>query len=103
MKLHRSGPSCEAISASETLPGFDRGRITDTMPGDSLKLLPSIKWENAFYTHWTPGEDGAWKSLQHFSDQNLLDYTAHRDRPALAGTSHLSPHLLFGEICPLQI
>ena len=27
----------------------------------------------------------------------------YRDRPALAGTSHLSPHLHFGEISPLQI
>ena len=102
-KLHRIGPSRETISALETLPGFEPGRITDSVSIDSLKLLPTVKWDKAFYTHWTPGEDGAWKALQHFSDQNLLDYTAHRDRPALAGTSHLSPHLHFGEISPLQI
>lgn len=102
-KLHRSGPSREALSASETLPACDPGRITNTVTIDSLELLPTIKWDQAFYTHWTPGEDGAWKALQHFLDQNLLDYTTHRDRPALAGTSHLSPHLHFGEISPLQI
>ena len=102
-KLQRTGPSREAISTIETLPGFDPDRITDTVPIDSLKLLPGVKWDQAFYTHWTPGEDGAWKALQEFTDQNLLDYSAHRDRPALAGTSHLSPHLHFGEISPLQI
>jgi deoxyribodipyrimidine photo-lyase len=102
-KLHRIGPSREAISAIETLPGFDPETITNAIPVDSLELLPSIKWDQAFYTHWTPGEDGAWNALQHFSDQHLLDYTDHRDRPALAGTSHLSPHLHFGEISPLQI
>ena len=101
-KLQRIGPSRETIGAIETLPGFDTSHITDSVTVDSLKLLPSVKWDKAFYTHWTPGEDGAWKALQHFSDQHLLDYTAHRDRPALAGTSHLSPHLHFGEISPLQ-
>jgi len=102
-KLHGIGPSRGIIGDSETLPAFDASHITDTVSVDSLELLPTVKWDKAFYTHWTPGEDGAWKALQHFSDQNLLDYTAHRDRPALAGTSHLSPHLHFGEISPLQI
>ena len=102
-KLHSIGPSRKVIQASETLPAFDASRLTGTVSVEALELLPAANWDKSFYTHWTPGEDGAWQALQDFSDRNLLDYTAHRDLPAHAGTSHLSPHLHFGEISPLQI
>jgi deoxyribodipyrimidine photo-lyase len=102
-KLHSIGPSRNVIAASETLPAFDASRLVDTVSVGSLKLLPATNRDKMFYTLWTPGEDGAWQALQDFSDRNLLDYTVHRDIPAHAGTSHLSAHLHFGEISPLQI
>jgi deoxyribodipyrimidine photo-lyase len=102
-KLQSSGPSRDIIAASDTLTAFDSSRFTDTASIDSLELLPRVNWDQAFYTHWTPGEDGAWQALQGFSDDKLLDYTVHRDMPAHDGTSHLSPHLHFGEISALQI
>ena len=102
-KLYSIGPSRGAITGSETWPAFDSSQYTDTASVDSLKLLPTANWDKAFYKHWTPGENGAWQALLEFSDHNLLDYTAHRDTPARSVTSHLSPHLHFGEISPLQI
>jgi deoxyribodipyrimidine photo-lyase len=102
-KLHSTGPSREIIAASQTLPACDSSCITGTVSVDSLELLPAIKWDKAFFSYWTPGEDGAWQALQHFSEQHLHNYTVNRDRPAHPGTSHLSPHLHFGEISPLQI
>jgi len=102
-KLHSSGPSRDVIAASEVLPALDSSRLTDTVTIDSLELLPTVNWDEAFYTHWTPGEDGAWQALQDFCDDTLLDYKVHRDRPAEDGTSHLSAHLHFGEISAVQL
>ena len=102
-KLHGIGPARETITSSQNYPAPDSSRITDSMPVDSLNLLPADKRDKTFNEQWTPGEDGAWKALQHFTDNNLIDYATHRDMPACPGTSHLSPHLHFGEISPVQI
>jgi len=56
-----------------------------------------------FSETWTPGEDGAAAELERFIAYGLIDYPAHRDRPDLAGTSRLSPHLHWGEVGPRQI
>lgn len=58
---------------------------------------------SAGFTHFTPGERGARKALRHFLRENLRHYAEDRDRPDLDATSHLSPHLRFGEISPLRI
>jgi len=102
-KLHSIGPGREVITTPERAPAFDTGRFTDSLSVDSLKLLPAVNWDKAFYAHWQPGEDGAWKALQTFHDDKLLDYPLHRDMPAYSGTSRLSAHLHFGEISALQI
>ena len=60
-------------------------------------------WSKGFVAEWTPGEAGAADKLHRFIDEALSDYAAARDRPALLGTSHLSPHLHWGEIGPRQI
>lgn len=72
-------------------------------PITSLELLPGIKWDAAFYTHWQPGEAGAQQRLRAFIKQRLADYEHGRDFPAQSVTSRLSPHLHFGEISPRQI
>lgn len=69
----------------------------------SLQLLPSIKWYTHFSNDWHPGEQGAKTRLQQFCHQSLEHYPVNRDIPATDGTSHLSPHLHFGEISPRQI
>ena len=42
-------------------------------------------------------------ALRSSSRKRLAGYAASRDRPDLAGTSRLSPHLRFGEISPRQV
>jgi deoxyribodipyrimidine photo-lyase len=58
-------------------------------------------WSGGFGA-WTPGEAGAHAQLAAFRE--CLDrYPEARDRPDLDGTSHLSPHLHWGEIGPRQV
>lgn len=68
-----------------------------------LELLPRTRWDAGLRKNWQPGEQGALNRLQQFLDESVLDYTVARDRPAVEGTSRLSPHLHFGEIGPRQI
>ena len=59
-------------------------------------------WATGF-DRFTPGERGARGALRHFLAHGLEDYAEGRDRPDLDLTSHLSPHLRFGEISPQRI
>jgi deoxyribodipyrimidine photo-lyase len=54
-------------------------------------------------TTWAPGEAGAQARFTRFMKHALADYRQARDRPAVRGTSGLSPHLHFGEIGPRQL
>lgn len=66
-------------------------------------LLPTRPdWAAGLRETWTPGEAGARHRLKHFLDQ-LAAYPEERNRLASEGTSHLSPHLRFGEISPRAI
>ena len=70
---------------------------------EDLGLLPRIRWDAGLHELWQPGEKGALARLAQFLDDALLDYSGVRDRPAVSGTSRLSPHLHFGEIGPRQV
>jgi deoxyribodipyrimidine photo-lyase len=70
---------------------------------EDLGMLPRIPWDAAFPSHWTPGEAGATTALRHFLSSGFEGYDSLRDRPDVAGTSRLSPHLHFGEIGPRQV
>ena len=52
---------------------------------------------------WQPGEAGAAGHLRTFLALAFDGYSEQRNRPAVPGTSRLSPHLHFGEISPRQI
>lgn len=68
---------------------------------DDWGLLPTNPdWAGGLRASWTPGEAGATSRASAFLDQALNGYTRDRDRPDLAATSRLSPHLHFGEISP---
>ena len=68
----------------------------------SWKLHPSKPdWSTGF--DWEPGEAGAQALLKSFLDKKLATYPSDRDRPALDGSSRLSPHLAAGEITPRQV
>ncbi len=70
----------------------------------SWHLQPTAPdWAVVMRQCWQPGEDQARAMLRHFVESTLSRYHETRDRPGLAGTSRLSPHLHFGEIGPRQI
>jgi deoxyribodipyrimidine photo-lyase len=48
------------------------------------------------------GEDAAQELLRQFIESHIAEYDRQRDRPAVEGTSRLSPHLRFGTISPRQ-
>jgi deoxyribodipyrimidine photo-lyase len=68
-----------------------------------LGLQPAIDWAGGFREVWQPGESGARRQLQRFLQDALAEYPVNRDRPGVAGTSRLSPHLHFGEISPGEV
>ncbi len=74
-----------------------------SVPIESLALKPRIAWDAGLARAWTPGEAGARKHLQSFIRKPLANYIEDRNRPDVAGTSRLSPHLHFGEIGPRQV
>ncbi|QCK87235.1 deoxyribodipyrimidine photo-lyase [Phreatobacter aquaticus] len=63
----------------------------------------SPNWAAGFAEVWSPGEAGARARLADFLDAGLARYPDERNRPDLASTSRLSPHLRFGELSPVQI
>ncbi len=65
-----------------------------------LELAPKINWAGGLRAAWNPGEAGAHVRLREFAAEH---YVERRDRPDLAGTSRLSPHLHFGEIAPWRV
>jgi deoxyribodipyrimidine photo-lyase len=66
-------------------------------------LVPSLDWASQFPQFWTPGEEGARGRLQDFIQDHLHGYKINRNIPEQNATSHLSPHLHFGEISPWTI
>ena len=98
----------DAAGTEVPLPAPDQiASPADPIPGDRLddwRLLPAKPdWAAGFRALWTPGEDGARRRFDVFRDRALADYADQRDRPAVPGTSRLSPHLHFGEIGPRQL
>jgi deoxyribodipyrimidine photo-lyase len=60
-------------------------------------------WSEGLARTWTPGEAGAAQRLRDFLKDAIHGYAGNRDLPALGCSSHLSPHLHFGEIGPAQV
>jgi deoxyribodipyrimidine photo-lyase len=73
-----------------------------SLPIASLNLLPEVRWDAGLAAKWQPGEAGALSRLQALAIL-LPDYARQRDLPAASGTTHLSPHLHFGELSPRQV
>ncbi|WP_082915032.1 cryptochrome/photolyase family protein [Paramagnetospirillum marisnigri] len=75
--------------------------------GDALehwRLLPKTPdWAGGLRDTWRPGEADAARRLSRFLAERLDSYAGDRDRPAVDGTSGLSPHLHFGEISPRRV
>ncbi|WP_315762299.1 MULTISPECIES: deoxyribodipyrimidine photo-lyase [unclassified Bradyrhizobium] len=71
---------------------------------DDFRLEPTRPdWAGGLRATWHVGEQAARTKLAAFLAQSVQTYAADRDRPDLDATSHLSPHLRFGEISPRQV
>ena len=70
---------------------------------DELELEPRIQWADGLRAAWQPGEGGAAENLERFLARAFDSYSDQRNRPDVAGTSRLSPHLHFGEISPRHV
>ena len=75
----------------------------ESLPLSALQMLPDVPWYRGLESSWLPGEAGAARQLQQFLADRLPAYADLRDRPALAATSRLSPHLHHGELGPRQV
>jgi deoxyribodipyrimidine photo-lyase len=88
-------PAPRRISAPVTWP--------KSLALEAFELEPRIKWAEGMRAAWKPGFEGAQAQLKRFLSGGLSNYGEDRNRPDLASTSRLSPHLHFGEISPRQI
>jgi deoxyribodipyrimidine photo-lyase len=70
---------------------------------DLLKLLPHKSWHDDLAKEWQPGERGALKRLQTFTEIGVKNYKKGRDYPSKNFASRLSAHMHFGEISPRNI
>ena len=70
---------------------------------NDLNLEPTRDWKDGLAAEWTPGEAGAAARVKTFFAGAARAYAEGRDRPAMEGTSRLSPHLHHGEIGPRQV
>lgn len=74
-----------------------------SIPLEAFELEPKFDWAGGLRSAWRPGEEGGAANLRRFLSRKVHDYPEQRNRPDVAGTSRLSPHLHFGEISPRQI
>jgi len=91
----------EPLPAPKALPAPSRWPASLAL--DELELLPKIAWAGGLAEAWQPGEAGAAANLERFLAKAFSDYSEQRNRPDVAGTSRLSPHLHFGEVGPRQV
>jgi deoxyribodipyrimidine photo-lyase len=68
-----------------------------------LGLEAEADWASGLREVWQPGESGARRQLERFLEEALAAYPVNREKPGVAGTSRLSPHLHFGEISPGEV
>ncbi|NBC32302.1 MAG: deoxyribodipyrimidine photo-lyase [Alphaproteobacteria bacterium] len=90
------------LPAPESLPAPAAWPTSETL--EDWHLRPTQPdWAGGLRETWRPGEHGAQERLAAFLEEGLGTYADRRNRPDIAGTSRLSPHLHWGEIGPRQI
>jgi len=73
------------------------------LPLDKLEGEARRAWAAGFAEVWQPGEAGARLGVARLLQGPLAAYAEERDRPDLASTSRLSPHLHWGELSARQV
>lgn len=94
-------PQIDRLAGLSPKPASLQGYHGD-LASDALadwRLTPEAPdWTAKLRARWVPGEARALERLSAFVEHDLARYAGERDFPALDTTSHLSPHLRFGEI-----
>ena len=70
---------------------------------DALDLHPRYDWVASLKRAWAVGEEAAHARLETFVSGPVMEYTDRRDRPAVDGTSRMSPYLAIGVVSPRQV
>ena len=97
----RQPDPAEPLPAPRQLPALPKWPKSLALA--ELELEPKLDWAKGLRAAWQPGEKGARTNLQEFLAHAFDQYAEQRNRPDVAGTSRLSPHLHFGEISPRQV
>lgn len=97
----KTQPIRNILSTQKKLKCFSHSKSDDLKKWNLLPQNPN--WTKDFNQYHQPGTAGAHKRLEHFLMEHISQYPNNRDFPHLDVTSHLSPHLHFGEISPTQI
>ena len=71
--------------------------------GENSTLESEVIPESTNSLNWEAGERPAQKKLEHFIENELMDYATMRNFPAHDGTSQLSPYLHFGMLSTRQV
>jgi deoxyribodipyrimidine photo-lyase len=85
------------IVGPTTLKGIDR------CTPESLKLLPTVRWDSGMHAAWRPTRAAAEARLEEFVATELHSYAQGRDLPASDQVSRLSPYLHFGQLGPREV
>ena len=97
------------LPAPRELPAAPAASLAAGPDADAVAALARLRdkavrqWASGFAGVWTPGEAGAQERLARFVSGGLFGYAGERDRPAVDGTSRLSPHLHWGELSGRQV
>jgi deoxyribodipyrimidine photo-lyase len=98
--------TCLNLPIAPPLPAPEQIPLPKALPAllavAELNLLPRVHWDMGFYRVWEMGELAAQAQLTAFGS-HVVEYATQRDFPAIAGVSHLSPYLHFGELSPQQV
>ncbi len=87
--------------APAALPAVDESIASEDLA--SFGLEPETDWAGGLRATWSPGEACAHAELERFLLDAAASYDDLRDRPAVHGTSRMSPYLHFGEISPRRV
>lgn len=98
--------ACRKLLLSRaTLPLPERMDLPENLPAGlpPASVAAGVSAPPLLASYFTPGETGAACALDRLCSGPLARYAEDRNRPDLAGTSRLSPHLAFGEISPARV
>ncbi|WP_394216700.1 cryptochrome/photolyase family protein [Brachybacterium vulturis] len=102
MPSHLTGPADGVRAGGHEMRAWRSAKHVAQILDQRAWLPTAPDWAGGLREAWTPGEAGARRRLDALED--VLDaYAEDRERPALAGTSSLSPHLRFGEVSPHEV